>query len=48
VPYRAAAQIELRTVATAHIMLYCTWRQSGIATGLHRQAVQISCLAKSL
>jgi len=30
VPYRAAARIQLRTVATSCITLYCTWRPSDL------------------
>jgi len=39
-PYRAMARIELRTMATAHIMLYFTWRPIDQTTGLHGQAMR--------
>jgi len=38
VPYQAAARIELQTVTTVRITLYCTWLSSDLATGLHGQA----------
>ena len=32
---------ELWTPATEHVMLYCTWCQSALSTGLHVQVVEI-------